>query len=254
MSDDKPAAPPAFAPRSAAPRPDAQRSDVPPPPPASVATDVRVADEPAVRRPDDATTAIEALRKAARNVTSVVSGEAPSAPAVDAPVPSAPAPAGYYAPQPLQGGQPVGGTPHPDEPSAPASAPGAHGPAHNAAGAPRRVRLVVSRVNPWSVMKMAFLLSIALGVITVVAAAVVWSVLNGMHLFSSINDLVEKVVGNETQVNVLQYVAFSRTMSMATLISVVNIVLVTALATIGAFLYNIASALVGGVHVTLTDD
>jgi hypothetical protein len=121
-------------------------------------------------------------------------------------------------------------------------------------GAPRRVRLVVSRVNPWSVMKMAFLLSIALGIITVVAAAVVWSVLNGMHLFSSINDLVEKIVGNETQVNILQYVAFSRTMSMATLVSVVNIILMTALATLGAFLYNIASSLVGGVHVTLTDD
>ena len=39
-------------------------------------------------------------------------------------------------------------------------------------GAPRRVRLAISRVDPWSVMKLSFLLSVAIGVMIVVAAAV----------------------------------------------------------------------------------
>ncbi|GMA35724.1 DUF3566 domain-containing protein [Demequina litorisediminis] len=43
-------------------------------------------------------------------------------------------------------------------------------------------------------------------------------------------------------------------MSAAVLISVVNVVLLTALSAIGAFLYNAVSSVVGGVYVTLTDD
>ena len=43
-------------------------------------------------------------------------------------------------------------------------------------------------------------------------------------------------------------------LSIATLVAVVDIFLITALATIGAFLYNITAALVGGVHVTMTDE
>ena len=37
-----------------------------------------------------------------------------------------------------------------------------------AATGPRRVRLSISRVDPWSVMKLGFLLSVALGIMTVV--------------------------------------------------------------------------------------
>ena len=43
-------------------------------------------------------------------------------------------------------------------------------------------------------------------------------------------------------------------LGVATLVAVVDIFLITALATIGAFLYNITAALVGGVHVTMTDE
>lgn len=311
MTDEKPVAPPTFAPRSAAPRPDGARQDAPPPPPASVATDVREElDDTTVRRPESGSpgpgassgSALDAMKKAARKVTAVVTGDADThsptgatpvvqpagARATSSPEPTPQLRTTAYLPYTGTGQQqpgapvsqptsayPVGAAQGaaagpqtmPGRPGGAQGLPGAQPAADPRAqaavatppttlhgGAPRRVRLVVSRVNPWSVMKMAFLLSIALGIITVVAAAVVWSVLNGMHLFSSINDLVEKIVGNETQVNILQYVAFSRTMSMATLVSVVNIILMTALATLGAFLYNIASSLVGGVHVTLTDD
>lgn len=123
----------------------------------------------------------------------------------------------------------------------------------NAAG-PRRVRLAVSRIDPWSVMKLGFLLSIAIGIMTVVSTAVLWFVLDGMHVFSSINKTVTEVVGTESFINVLKYVEFGRVISLAVLIAVINVVLLTALATIGAFLYNIVAALVGGIHLTLTDE
>lgn len=121
-------------------------------------------------------------------------------------------------------------------------------------GAPRRVRLAVSRIDPWSVMKLAFLLSVAIGIMIVVAAAVVWFVLDGLAVFTTANDMITEIAGAESSLNILQYVEFSRVVSGATVIAVVDVVLLTALSTIGAFLYNITAALVGGVNLTLTDD
>ena len=121
-------------------------------------------------------------------------------------------------------------------------------------GAPRRVRLAVSRIDPWSVMKLAFLLSVAIGIMIVVAAAVVWFVLDGLAVFTTANDMITEIAGAESSFSILQYVEFSRVVSGATVIAVVDVVLLTALSTIGAFLYNITAALVGGVNLTLTDD
>jgi len=120
-------------------------------------------------------------------------------------------------------------------------------------GAPRRVRLTVARVDPWSVMKLAFLLSVAIGIAMVVAAAVLWTVLDGMGIFSQINDFLSQVLG-PGKADVNDYVGFDKVVSLGVVIAVVNLVLLTALATLGAFLYNIATNLVGGLHLTLSDD
>lgn len=122
-----------------------------------------------------------------------------------------------------------------------------------AGSGPRRVRLAVSRVDPWSVMKLSFLMSVAIGIMIVVATAVVWLTLDSLHVFASINDLVEEILA-DSDINLMKYVEFDRVLSIATLVAVVDIFLITALATIGAFLYNITAALVGGVHVTMTDE
>ena len=123
-----------------------------------------------------------------------------------------------------------------------------------APGAPRRVRLAISRLDPWSVMKLSLLLAFALGIILVVATAVVWLTLDGLHVFASINDLVKQIVGPESAVNVTDVISFRKVISGATLVAVIDVFLLTAMATIGAFLYNIVAALVGGVHVTMTDE
>ena len=135
-------------------------------------------------------------------------------------------------------------------PEAPARPAAAQGP--TTAG-PRKVRLTVARVDPWSVLKLSFLLSVALGVGLVTASVVLWSVLNSMGVFSAL-DLTLKDLSKESQFDIYSWVGLGRVVSLSTFIAVVNVVILMALSTLGAVLYNLASSLVGGLHVTLSDD
>lgn len=121
----------------------------------------------------------------------------------------------------------------------------------------RRARLVLARVDPWSVMKLSFLLAIALAVIAVVAVFVIWTVLDTMGVFDSVGSTVESITrssDNSQGVDILDYVGLSRVLSLTVVLAGVNVVLMTALATLGAFMYNMAASLVGGLNVTFTED
>ncbi len=118
----------------------------------------------------------------------------------------------------------------------------------------RRARLVVSKVDTWSVLKLAFLLSVALGIITVVASLVLWLVLNLTGLFDGINEMLSMLGGNAGGTDIKEFLSLGNVALFATIISVVNVILLTALSVLGALLYNIAAALIGGIGVTLTDD
>jgi len=119
----------------------------------------------------------------------------------------------------------------------------------------RRAKLLVSKVDPWSVLKMAFLLSVALGIVTVVAAIVLWTVLDLTGIFDQVDSLLGTLAGSEGGGFELKKVAsLGQVASFATIIAVINVVLLTALSMLSAVLYNIAATLVGGIGVTLTDD
>jgi hypothetical protein len=119
----------------------------------------------------------------------------------------------------------------------------------------RRVKLTVSRVDPWSAMKMSFLISVAIGIAGVVMVAVLWMILSGMGVFTQINSVVAQVINdNENPFNIMDFLGFRRVLSLSIVIGVIDVILLTALSTLGAFLYNICSSLVGGIQLTLTDD
>ena len=122
----------------------------------------------------------------------------------------------------------------------------------------RKARLRVARVDPWSVMKVSFVLSIALGIVTLVGTAVVWEVLNGLGVFSSLNktvgDLTSSGNSGTSSFNLAAVLSFTRVEGYMLIVALVDVVLVTALATLGAYLYNLSSGFVGGLEVTLAED
>ncbi|WP_307835961.1 DUF3566 domain-containing protein [Phycicoccus sonneratiae] len=136
---------------------------------------------------------------------------------------------------------------------------GGERPVSQSGGAPRpssrRVRLTVSRIDPWSAMKISFLLSVALGIALVIATVVLWTVLDAMGVFDQVNGVIGQVVQDGgSKFDILDFIGFTRVVSLSIVIGVVDVILFTAIATLGAFLYNVSAALVGGVQLTLTDD
>jgi Transmembrane domain of unknown function (DUF3566) len=120
----------------------------------------------------------------------------------------------------------------------------------------RRAKLRLTRVDPWSVTKTAFLLSIAFGVMCVVAVFLIFSIMDASGLWDKVNETIQSVVNQDRtdQFNIKDYVAMSRVMGLTMLISVIDVVLFTALATLAAFIYNMSAAMLGGVEVTLAED
>ena len=120
---------------------------------------------------------------------------------------------------------------------------------------PRRARLYVTRVDPWSVTKAAFVLALALGIVLVVAVGVVWYVLDATGTFLAVSKTIDEVVGSaNTGFDLMSYVEFSRVMGVAVVIASVEIVLVSVFATLFAVMYNLSVGLTGGVEVVLSDE
>ncbi|MFE6056499.1 DUF3566 domain-containing protein [Kitasatospora sp. NPDC056446] len=155
------------------------------------------------------------------------------------------------------GNTPPGGTPVPGAARRPAGAPGPAAPAPGPGlGRTRKARLRVTKVDPWSVMKVSFLLSLAVGIIIIVASAVLWMTLDSLGVFDSLTKTLKDVTGSDSTggVNLMDYVGFGKVMTFTTLIAVVDVVLLTALSTLSAFIYNAAAGFTGGVELTLAEE
>ena len=128
-----------------------------------------------------------------------------------------------------------------------------HAPTSNQSDAPRRVDLAIARIDAWTVMKVSFLLSVAFGIAIVIATIVLWFMLDAMHVFSTLESFLQEIgAGKFTEL--LEDVRLPRTIAYATIVGVINVVLMTAISTLGAMLYNVVASLVGGVKVSLMDE
>ncbi len=117
----------------------------------------------------------------------------------------------------------------------------------------RRARLVVKHIDPWTVMKVTFVVSIVMLVVIVVAVAIVYAVLGKMGVWDQINNIVNDVSPTTAPKALHNVLSGSRVVTVAAIVGGINVILMTALSTLGAAIYNLISDLVGGIEVTLTD-
>jgi len=127
------------------------------------------------------------------------------------------------------------------------------GVATGASRGPRRARLSIRRVDPWSVMKFSFAVSFVLLVVIIVATAVLYLALDAMGVFDSLNKtLAELFTSNGGGTSSFKITA-GGVIGVSAILGAINVVLFTALMTLGAFVYNVCADLVGGVEVTLAE-
>jgi len=118
---------------------------------------------------------------------------------------------------------------------------------------PVRASMQIRRVDPWSVLKVSAVLSVALFFVWMIAVAFLYLVLGGMGVWSKLNSNVGDLLTSASGSSGGELVSSGTIFGGAALIGLVNIVLLTAMATIGAFIYNLTTDIVGGVEVTLAD-
>lgn len=118
---------------------------------------------------------------------------------------------------------------------------------------PRRTSLQLQRLEPWSVLKLSLVLSVAGFLVWMVAVGVLYGVLAGMGVWDQINGTYSDLTSANNAALNTELVSGGRVFGVALVIGLVNIVLMTALTTVGSLIYNVAADLVGGIEVTLSE-
>jgi hypothetical protein len=123
------------------------------------------------------------------------------------------------------------------------------------AGTGRRASLRLTHIEPWSVTRLAFAISVAMMIVSVVAVLIFWLVLDAVGVWDQINDSFTTVLSDDSDsFNVTDYFGFGRVVGLTLVLSAVNVIVMTALATIAAHLYNLSARLMGGVEMTFAED
>ncbi|MCX5355922.1 DUF3566 domain-containing protein (plasmid) [Streptomyces mirabilis] len=101
---------------------------------------------------------------------------------------------------------------------------------------PRKLRMRISQADPWSVMKVSFLLSLAVGIYMIVSVAVLWAVPATIGL-----------------IDPAPWLSPGWVLKITAAVAVINTGLATSLATLAAFVYNATARFVGGSELTLSE-
>ncbi|PPK68108.1 DUF3566 domain-containing protein [Actinokineospora auranticolor] len=117
---------------------------------------------------------------------------------------------------------------------------------------PRRANLQIKRFDPWSVLKLSLVLGVALFFVWLVAVGALYAVLDGMGVWDKVNGISSELLNN-AEGNNGPLISAGRVFGIAAIIGAINIVLFSALATVGAFVYNVSADLAGGLEVTLAE-
>lgn len=110
--------------------------------------------------------------------------------------------------------------------------------------------LVLRRIDPWSAFTTVLGLMFALYLVWMVAIGVTYLLLSGMGVWDRLGGLLSGVAGDESA----SVIGPSTILLYSGGVGLLNVLLLSILATLAVFIYNLAAGLTGGgVQVTLSD-
>lgn len=111
----------------------------------------------------------------------------------------------------------------------------------------RRVRRIVRKIDPWTVLKASLIFNAIVGLVFVLGMWVMWSLVLQKGIPEKIVDLFDAVTIELTIDGPLYF-------RIVTLLAGIGVIGMTAFMTLGAVIYNLISDLVGGVEVTVLEE
>lgn len=126
-------------------------------------------------------------------------------------------------------------------------------PASSSIGTPLRAAVQVRRVDPWSIFKVTGILAVAGFLIWMIAIAVLYGILSGMGIWDQINSSFETIVSADGTDAGSDLISSGQVFGFSALFGIFAAIVLTALATILAYIYNVCADVVGGFEVTLAD-
>jgi len=119
----------------------------------------------------------------------------------------------------------------------------------------RQAHLTLARVEPWSVMKFSFIASVVAFIILFVAVTVLYSVLSALGVFTSLQHTVTTITSSQgsSGTNISPWFSESKILGYTGMLGALNIILITAMSTIGAVIYNLIGKAFGGIEMTLRE-
>ena len=114
----------------------------------------------------------------------------------------------------------------------------------------RKVRVVIRRINPWSVLRFALLFNLCLMLVVLVGMGILYAILSSLGFLDSVSQLLADVgFGGEAGFRFDAGYIF-RTLF---LIGLISTALWSAFLVFVAFLYNLVSDLLGGIEISMVE-
>jgi len=120
--------------------------------------------------------------------------------------------------------------------------------------AAKQVKLKLVHIDFWSAVRMGFMLTLALGIATIVGFIFLWIIVSFTGLGASLNNLLATVGLTDATSGVEDTLTLPRVLTFSLGISVFNMVVGTILAGVWALIYNVVAKLTGGLSVGFTNN
>ncbi|MGH2693123.1 MAG: DUF3566 domain-containing protein [Actinomycetota bacterium] len=123
---------------------------------------------------------------------------------------------------------------------------------------PRRIRVQIRRVNPWSVLKISLIFYACLLVVVLVGVAILFMILDAIGVLGPVEEFIGDfgfgtTVGQRDAAQAVFEIDFGWVMRTLFLIGTISFALWAAFTMFMALLYNLIADLVGGIELTLVE-